>query len=547
MTPAIHLVASGDSRPAANRQCWPAQQALEATVECVLAGFGRRVVRAHPFDPVAGHGFIDGQARGIEIFRDIDRNVPLIVATAVWQYTSHVLAGLIRHRGPILTLANWSGQWPGLVGLLNLNASLTKAGVAYSTIWSEDFEDAFSLGALRSWLDTGHIVHDLAHVRALDRAAWPAACREADARGAALGRQLRENQAILGVFDEGCMGMFNAIIPDDLLHGIGVFKERLSQSALYAAMREVSDATARRHYQWLLERGMRFTFGPNPEVDLTEAQVLEGLKMYDATVNFADRFGCAAIGIQYQQGLKDLCAASDLAEGLLNNPERPPVCVDGRVLFDGLAVPHFNEVDECAGLDALITNRVWRALGLDPSTTLHDVRWGEQVDAHGVHDFVWVLEISGAVPASHLAGGYAGARGERQPPMFFPRGGATIKGISRPGEIVWSRIYVEDNRLFMDVGRGGSVSLPAGENERRWKLTTEQWPMMNAVFYGVTRDQFMAKHKGNHVQVVYAPDSATAREALVMKAAMAAELGIQVNLCGDLEDELENHQGGASE
>ena len=37
----------------------------------------------------------------------------------------------------------------------------------------------------------------------------------------------------MGVFDEGCMGMFNAIIPDELLYPTGVFKERLSQSALY--------------------------------------------------------------------------------------------------------------------------------------------------------------------------------------------------------------------------------------------------------------------------------------------------------------------------
>ncbi len=539
----IYLVASGDSRLSANRVCWPAQQELEAAVTKAFASFGRTIVRGHPVDPVKGHGFLDGQAAGIEAFRSIDPDVPLVVAEAVWQYTSHVLPGLTRHRGPILTLANWSGQWPGLVGLLNLNASLTKAGVPYSTIWSEDFTDAFSRNGIRSWLEKGRIEHDVSHVRPLDRSAWPAADREADERGGDLGRRLRDEQAILGVFDEGCMGMYNAIIPDELLHRLGVFKERLSQSALYAAMREVSDATARRHYDWLLARGMRFTFGPDPSVDLTEAQVLEGLKMYDAAARFADRFGCAAIGIQYQQGLKDVCVASDLAEGLLNDADRPPVCSDeGRVIFDGRAVPHFNEADECAGLDAILTNRVWRALRLDPSTTLHDVRWGEWIEGYGLHDFVWVLEISGAVPASHLIGGYAGARGERQPPMYFPRGGATIKGISRPGEIVWSRVYVEDARLLMDIGRGGSVRLPAEEQDRRWKLTTEQWPMMNAVFYGVTRDQFMAKHQANHVQVAYAPDGAAARRALVMKAAMADALGIRVNLCGNLDDALEHHQ-----
>ena len=128
--PEIILVASGDSRLAANQACWPAQQALEEIVTRTFAEQGRRIARGHPVDTALGHGFIDGQARGIEIFRAIDPEAPLIVAESCWQYTSNVLAGLTRHRGPILTLANWSGQWPGLVGLLNLNGSLTKAGIA---------------------------------------------------------------------------------------------------------------------------------------------------------------------------------------------------------------------------------------------------------------------------------------------------------------------------------------------------------------------------------------------------------------------------------
>ena len=36
---------------------------------------------------------------------------------------------------------------------------------------------------------------------------------------------------------------------------------------------------------------------------------------------------------------------------------------NGRVLYEDDALPHFNEVDECAGLDALVTNRIWKALG----------------------------------------------------------------------------------------------------------------------------------------------------------------------------------------
>ena len=339
--------------------------------------------------------------------------------------------------------------------------------------------------------------------------------------------------------------MFNAIIPDLLLHRLGLFKERLSQSALFAAMQQVPVEQAQRHYRWLRQRQMTFVLGDDEATELTERQVLEGLSMYHAAVQLAAQAGCSAIGIQYQQGLKDVCVASDLAEGLLNNPDRPPVTVpDGTILFDGRAVPHFNEVDECAGVDALLTDRVWTDLGLDPSNTLHDIRWGAPVNENGVDEFVWVFEISGAAPASHFIGGYSGAVGERQPPMYFPRGGSTLKGVSRPGEIVWSRVYVErgGSGLAMDIGRGGVVRLSAEETERRWQATTPQWPIMHAVLYGVDRDQLMARHQANHIHVVYAPGAATAHRALIRKAAMAHAMGITVHLCGDLTDSLDRHQ-----
>ncbi len=539
----VVLVASGDSRLSANQKCWPAQQALEEHVERAFGELGRRVVRGHPLDPVKKHGFIDGQARGMQIFRTIDRDAPLVIAEAVWEYTSHILAGLVRHRGPILTLANWSGEWPGLVGMLNVNASLTKAGIPYSSIWSEDFRDSFSRTTISRWLQDGSVVHDTSHARPIDDRMFPATFEADRVRGFELGEKLRSDQAIMGVFDEGCMGMYNAIVPDDLLHSLGLFKERLSQSMLYAAMQQVPDDVARGHYDWLISRGMQFRLGRDEASELTERQVLEGLKMYDAAVRLASDFGCAVIGIQYQQGLKDVCVASDLTEGLLNNPARPPVRgEDGAVILEGQPVPHFNEVDECAGVDAVMTNRVWDDLGIDPSTTLHDVRWGAPVEESGVNEFVWVFEISGAVPASHFAGGYASAVGERQPPMYFPKGGSTLKGVSKPGEIVFSRVYVQGNSLHMDIGRGGVVRLSEEETQRRWNATTPQWPIMHAVLYGITRDQMMAKHMANHIQVAYAPDAATANRALVRKASMARALGLQVNLCGDPFDTLDRHQ-----
>ena len=522
----VYLVTSGDLRHSANKACWPAQTELEARLTKLFADAGHTLVRAFPYDEARGHGFISSQRMGMDVFATIPHDAPLVFATAAWQYTHHVLPGMRSHRGPILTVANWSGQWPGLVGLLNLNGSLVKAGVTFSSLWSENFTDEFLLNGLREWLDTGVISHDLSHVHALDASTLP---EKTNSMGEQLATELARRKVILGVFDEGCMGMYNAIIDDEPLNHAGFFKERLSQSALFARMRTVKDADAQAIRTWLDAKGLWFNTGTDEATELTDAQVLQQCRMYIAAVRIADEFGCDSIGIQYQQGLKDLVPASDLVEGLLNNPDRPPVySEDGRELFAGNALPHFNEADECAGVDAVITNRVWKALGLDPSTTLHDVRWGRQYG----DDFVWLWQISGAAPASHFVNGYAGSQSDRQPPMYFPLGGGTLKGIGRPGDIVWSRVFVEGGGMHMDIGLAKVVTLPPDETEERWNEVTKQWPMVSVVTEGMGRDAFMARHRANHVSIAYAQSRGEAMRALQVKAAMCTQLGISVHLCG---------------
>jgi L-fucose isomerase-like protein len=527
----VYLVTSGDLRLAANQICWPAQADLEQRLTTVLADMGITLQRAFPVDEKLKHGFISSQRQGMDIFQNIPTEAPLLFATAAWQYSHHVLAGLRFHHGPILTVANWSGTWPGLVGLLNLNGSLVKANVPFSTLWSEDFTDSFFLNGLREWIQTGRVTHDLSHVRALNIEALP---QNARVLGEELAADLLKQKAILGIFDEGCMGMYNAILDDELLNPCGIFKERLSQSALVARMNTISDAEAIEVREWLSHRGLRAVTGTDEKTQLTESQLLLQCKMYIAAVRIAHEFGCDAIGIQYQQGLKDMAPASDLVEGLLNNPDRPPVYATpgGPELYPNAALPHFNEVDEGAAVDALITNICWTRLGHDPSTTLHDLRWGEHLQVDGERHFVWVLQISGAAPASHFRGGYAGATTERQPPMYFPLGGGTLKGIGKAGEIVWSRVFIEDGALQVDLGRGSVVELADEDTYRRWKETTPQWPLVNTILHGVDRDQLMARHRANHISIAYAPDAPSADHALAVKAAMFHAMKLKVHLCG---------------
>ena len=89
-------------------------------------------------------------------------------------------------------------------------------------------------------------------------------------------------------------------------------------------MARVSDDEARAIRSWLDVAGMTFHTGTDEATELTDAQLLSQFKMYISALRMSDDFGLDAVGIQYQQGLKDVVPASDLAEGLLNNVERPP-------------------------------------------------------------------------------------------------------------------------------------------------------------------------------------------------------------------------------
>lgn len=531
MIETAYLVANGDQRLSANQACWPAQREFERLLGMAFAARGATLVRAHPADTPDGHGFISSQAEGLRVFGTIPPDVPVVVAEGVWQFSQQILGGLLRHRGPILTVANWEGQWPGLVGLLNLNASLAKAGRAFDTAWSKTFDDDWFGNKVDLWLAGKSLDHDAAHVHPFDTA--DVSDQVARLAAEKVVSALRRDGAILGVFDEGCMGMYNAIIPDELLFPLNVFKERLSQSALFAETMAVPEEDARVALDWLLAKGMTFHFGADESTELTERQVLLQLRMYAAIARMADRFGVDVIGTQYQLGLADVLPASDLAEGLLNNSDRPEVLGDsGSPVRQGLPVVHFNEADECAGLDALLTHRLHRELGQPVETTLHDVRWGDRDESGTTDEFVWVFEISGPAPPAHHIGGYAGTDSMRQPALYFRLGGGTVRGIARPGELVWSRIFVEGGALNMDLGRASVVALPLKETERRWTQTTREWPIMHAVLHGVTRDQFMARHRSNHIQVAYADDAAAADRVLAAKALTAAELGMRVSVCG---------------
>jgi hypothetical protein len=349
------------------------------------------------------------------------------------------------------------------------------------------------------------------------------------------------------------MGMENAVFGNELLYPCGLGKENISQSELLARMGTVSDAEGQAVIDWLKERGMKFHLGPDEEKDLTENQLLEQGKMYIAAVRIANKYGCDAIGIQFQQGLKDCCAASDLVEGILNNPERPPVIGDEKdkphykeEIRPGEAIPCFNEVDGGCAVDLVLSNPLWKALGEDPSANQEDVRWSRrysgavktaQGELHLRDEEIWVELLSGSSPASHFENGYASAESFRQDPIYFPKGGGTLFGVGKPGEVVASRVYIDGNgELCINLMRGGVCGLPEEETRDRLEQTQPEWPIKHLIRYGVIRDN-MILHPSNHETILYASSAQKANQLMFAKAAMAQKIGLKAYIWGDFDVE----------
>ena len=381
----------------ANVQCWPVEEKFERKLQQALSEhFGVAIRRAHPIKPERGHGFISSQREGSDLFATIDPDAPVIVLLTAWQYSHHLAASLVHHRGPILLLANFDGTWPGLVGMLCMAGTLTSLSRYCARLWSENFDDPFFLNGLREWLETGRIEHDTSYLHRIDHGHSVMATPAAQI-GRQVGKYVLHHKEIIGLFDTFCMGMINGVFPQKALCDIGMPLEGLSQSALLVEMAKVPVALRQECLDWYQARGMSFMFGSDPATALVEAQVLEQCAMLIALARFAQRFGLSAIGVQYQQGLAGSCAASDFAEGALGSAERFPIPDEtGAIIRPGKPIPCINEVDMGSAIPQTMLWRLLDALGLPSATTLHDVRWGSEFEGR----FYWDLEISGRYRSS---------------------------------------------------------------------------------------------------------------------------------------------------
>lgn len=525
----VLLVTNADLRESANVECWPVQNKFEQKLEQALSSrFGFKTKRAHLFKDDKKHGFISSQREGSDLFATLDPDAPVIVLLTAWQYSHHLAPSLAKHRGPVLLLANFDGTWPGLVGMLCMAGTLTSLGKIYSRLWSSGFDDDFFFKGLDAWLKTGQITHDTSYLQPVN-AAHPASATPAWAIGRKVGEYSLRNKEIIGLFDTFCMGMINGVFPQKALVDIGMPLEGLSQSALLVEMAKVPQVLREECLAWYEAKGMTFKFGSNPAKELTRDQVLEQCAMLIAMARFTQRFGLSAVGVQYQQGLAQSCAASDFAEGAIGSTDRFPIPDEaGKIIRAGKPIPCINEVDMGTAIPQTMLWRLLDSLGLPSETTLHDIRWGSEFDG----TFYWDFEISGSVPFEHLKGGIAGATGYRQPAMYFPKGGSSIHGQGKAGRLIWARAHYEGTQVILHIGTGTAVELPAAEFERRRRATTYEWPLLNCTIDGVGRDDLMAGHQSNHITIAYV-DETKLQDVLTAFVAQALTQNIGVMVAGD--------------
>lgn len=495
----------GDARQKPNELALPNIEAATQQLERALKKLGK--------EPYRVPGFLSKPHEAIEKLGPVDD--PIVGVFVHWVYGPHTTEGVVGKDNPLLLASNFSGQWPGLVGLLNTGACLETVRRKHSRIWTDapDFSaDPLFMARLDEWCSSGAIRYEsdvIAHHAPIST--------DAAARARRVAAAIRRRRPLILMLGDTSMGMINGYFGPRLLAPHGFSEHKIDQAwiidrGLRIAQQRIDDA-----YAFVRDRGVTFHHGEPGVEDFTEQSTKEQLRDYLAVLDMVGEFGADCIGWQYQLGLIPLRPPSDLAEGLFNSACRPE--------SSGDAIACATEADQGNVVPMEMLKRLLKDKGLHQAVMFHDVRWGALHEGR----FLWVLLNSGSCGAyafNHDPSTLRGAHSYRQPALYFPTPGGTFAGESLPGEITWARAYLKDDVLWMDVGRGEVVKLPPATRDAWWEGTTRQWPFM-AADLRVDRDTLMAHYLSNHVAVAYG-------DVFGEMVALSQELGFRVRILGNV-------------
>jgi L-fucose isomerase-like protein len=302
-----------------------------------------------------------------------------------WFYGPHTTDGVVGKTNPLLLASNFSGQWPGLVGLLNTGACLESVGRPFSRAWTdaEDWsKDAAFMARLDEWCTTGKIAYpedEVAYDVPVSAGAASLAQKVADA--------VRARRVLALMLGDTSMGMINGYFGPRLLNPVGFTEHKVDQAWIVSRGKDVAAARIEDAWRFVCEKGVVFHHGEKGGEDFTPDATREQLRDYLAVLDMVREFKADCVGWQYQLGLISLRPPSDFAEGLLNSACRPET--------DGDTVACSTEADQGNLVPMELLKRLLKAKGLHHAVMFHDVRWGGEHEGR----FVWVLLNSGSCGA----------------------------------------------------------------------------------------------------------------------------------------------------
>ncbi len=499
----IGLFWPGDARSIPNDLALPSIERATGQMEAALRRLGR--------EPFRIEGFLSKPHHAIEKLGPIDE--PLVGICVHWFYGPHTTDGVVGKDTPLLLASNFSGQWPGLVGLLNTGACLTCLGREHSRIWTDADDwlaDERFMARLEWWCDNGRIEYDPTPVRDPEPVSW-----SATAMAREVADDLHRRRALLLMLGDTSMGMINGYFGPRLLARHGFAEHKVDQAWLLDRGPRIEPKRIDDAWDFVVDKGVTFHHGVPGAEDFDEAATREQLRDYLAVLDLVDEFRADCVGWQYQLGLLPLRPPSDFAEGLLNSACRPE---------GDAAIVCATEADQGNAVPMELLKRLLERKGLHPAVMFHDVRWGAEHEGR----FLWVLLNSGSCGAyafNHEPDSLWGVHSYRQPSLYFPHPGGTFAGESLPGPITWARAWMDQDKLVMDVGKGEVVALPPAVRDAWWEGTTRQWPFM-AADLGIGRDTLMAHYQSNHVAVAYG-------DVFEEMVALSHELGFGVRVLAD--------------
>lgn len=495
----------GDYRAYPNAAAQATVERVTVQVEAALERLGWSCYRVP--------GYLTKPHEAIERLAPIDD--PIIGIYTHWVYAPHTTDGVIGKNNPLLLASNFSGRWPGLVGLLNTGASLTSLNRTHSRIWTDatDWsEDPLFMEQLDTWCRSGRIAHNATELHTPPE---PSAAAQHIAE--AVANDIKRRRPLILMLGDTSMGMINGYFGPRLLNPIGFSEHKVDQAWIIERGRAVSDARIYDALGFVGDRGVTYHYGERDASDFTPHNTREQLRDYLAVLDLINEFKADCIGWQYQLGLINLRPPSDFAEGLFNSTCRPES--SGDTIVDA------TEADQGNVVPMELMKRVLKLKGLHQAVFFHDIRWGGEWDGR----FIWVLlnsGSSGAYAFNHDPESLRGVHSYRQPAGYFPIPGGTFTGESLPGAITWARTYIENDQLWTDIGQGEVVSLPPPIRDEWWNGTTRQWPLM-AADLRMSRDTLMAHYQSNHIAVAYG-------DVFEEMIALSQLLGMRVRVMGRL-------------